>query len=103
MLLELIDWARKTLTPGQLCVSCLIVTVGFAYIFSTGYVRADDFKELKARVDLSAQLQLAAEIRAQSAICRAIPDKEPIRRVIEQLQLQYRQITGERYPENPCT
>lgn len=102
MLLEFLDWARKTLSAAQLCWMCLAATFVIGYVLATQYVRADDFKELKSRVDLSTQLQLAAEIRAQTSICRAVQEKEAVRRIIEQLQSEYRKITGERYPESPC-
>lgn len=100
---DLAGWLRKHLSPSQLCVTCLVATLAFGYVFSTRYVKAGDFSELKSRVDLSAQLQLAAEIRAQTGLCQAIQDKEAIRRIIEQLQSQYRAIAGERYPVQVCS
>jgi hypothetical protein len=71
----------------------------------SGFARADDVKQLQQRVDISAQLNLATEIRVQVRARCAVTDsatKESITRYIDDLQRQYKQIAGDRYPEAPC-
>lgn len=71
----------------------------------SGFARADDVKQLQQRVDISAQLNLATEIRLQVKARCAVADqatKESITRYIDDLQRQYKQIAGDRYPEASC-
>lgn len=71
-----------------------------------GFARADDVNQLQRRVDISAQLTLAAEIRVQVRARCTVADqttKEAITRYIDDLQRQYKAIAGDRYPEGSCS
>lgn len=70
---------------------------------TTTFATNNDVRLLQARIDLSAQLQLAAEIRLQSLVRCTSPDKEAITRTIDKLQVEYKAITGDRYPEGSCS
>jgi len=69
------------------------------------FAYAGDVEKLQRTVNLSAQLNLAQEIRSQTvAKCRSQDQqvKEALARYIETLQQEYAALTNTRYPEPPC-
>ena len=73
--------------------------------FSSPFAKAGDFEQLQKTVNLTAELQLASEIRDQTmAMCRTNDSsiKESLSRYIESLQQKYTSITGHRYPDGSC-
>jgi len=89
----------------SICGMLLYVIWSLGLLGVPGLARASDVEKLQKRVDISAQLSLAAEIRAQVHARCVVTDqstKEAITRYIDDLQRQYREITGDRYPEGQC-
>jgi hypothetical protein len=76
------------------------------------FVFASDYKQLESKVaqierttSASAKVTLAQEIRIQVRAKCLVTDtdvRESIQRVIDQLQDDYAQLAGQRYPEGAC-
>jgi hypothetical protein len=97
-----IDLVVKMVRPEQVCGLCVMATLFGAVWAATSFASHDDVAALRNRIDLSAQLNLAAEIRVQVRLRCVVPDKEPLTRTIDKLQKEYRDITGLLYPEGNC-
>lgn len=89
----------------SICGLILYVLWTLGMLGVPGFARAADVDQLQKRVDISAQLNLATEIRIQVRTRCQVPDqasKDSITRYIDDLQRQYKEITGDRYPEASC-
>lgn len=90
-----------TLAALGLCVVISYTPFGFARAADLAAVQ-NDMRQLKHRVDVSARIALAQELRLyQRELCVAT-NKEAIYNIIERLQLEYSAITGTRYPLQGC-
>lgn len=92
----------------SLTLSSLVVYAmwSLGLVGDSGFATSSDVRQLKQRVDISAQLSLAAEIRVQVRARCAVADqsmKEAITHYIDDLQRQYKEIAGDRYPEPGCS
>ena len=91
----------------SITLAALLVATVFSYT-PRGFATAGALSEteramlqLKERVDVSARIALAQEIRLyQAAACRNGGDNTYI--TLERLQAEYAKITGARYPEARC-
>jgi hypothetical protein len=73
---------------------------------SPPFAAAADLERLQARIDISARISLAQELRVQMRARCLAHDSEiraSIERLIETLQVQYVSITGDRYHDSGCT
>lgn len=70
-----------------------------------GFALAADQKETDRKLTKILQLQISERIRSLSYECRVLVGHDAKARKaseIEEWQLQYRQLSGERYPEPGC-
>ena len=89
-------------------LAALLIAMVFAYS-PRGFATTDDleaFKQtvslLKERVDVSARIALAQEIRLYQAQACGTGSKDHVYIAIERLQAEYSRITGARFPEGRC-
>lgn len=83
----------------------VFLLVGSAGLAQTQFARASDLKKLQTQVERVLILQLAESIRSlQIQVCLT-PDgqtKRVLRRTLDDVQQDYTELTGERYPVQPC-
>lgn len=85
-----------------LWVCGLTAAIGFASPFA----KASDLESVKQAVNISAKITLSRELRDQIHVMCSTKDSQArssLAQYIEELQSQYQQITGQRYPEPPCS
>lgn len=86
----------------MIAVLSLLAFAGFA---QNNHATATDIEKLDRKVDRVMALQLGESIRSVSRqICEATREanRRDLRDALERLQHDYREITGERYPVQPC-
>ena len=69
------------------------------------YAKAEDFAQVQRSVAISAKINISRELRDQYALrCRTSDTsvRVALSNYIESLQLEYQQLTGQRYPEPSC-
>lgn len=95
----------RLVVSGSIMGILLFICWAMGWLGVPGLARAADVEQLQKRVNISAQLNLATEIRLQVRARCMVPDqvtKDSITRYIDDLQRQYKEIAGDRYPEAPC-
>lgn len=105
------------LTPRQ---QTLVIRIAWVVVVSThiawacgfltilglsGFARADDVRELQKTVAASARVTISQEIRQQVRVRCATKDQnvaDSLTRYIDNLQVEYERLAGQRFPEPPC-
>ena len=99
---KLMEKLLAMLKPEQICGVCILITVFIWFYANSVFASSDEFNQLKRRVDISAKIDLAQEIRRYQALFCASHDEEPILQALERLQTDYISIAGTRYPAARC-
>ncbi|MGH7743931.1 MAG: hypothetical protein ACREQ5_03810 [Candidatus Dormibacteria bacterium] len=72
------------------------------------FAKAEDFARLAKNVQISATINLSRELRDEYGVYCESKTRDPaaaaaVLKYIEQLQVEYQQIIGTRYPEPQCS
>ena len=96
---ELAAWFLRTLNPQQICIVCLMVTLGGAMYASKSFAGSDEFSAY-VQSDLEDKL---IELRIKQ--CKADTDqaRQFFYERLNRKQQQYEQLTGHRFSVPECS
>lgn len=98
-LTALIEWARKSLDPRQLCVLCLLGTIGlYTYTVQT-FASNDEVKAINVKFTESILFDLRIK---QCEALRREQSGAAYRSKIQELLREYRLLTGGEYDIPQC-
>jgi hypothetical protein len=95
-----IEWARKSLSPSQICWLCLLATVSlYTYTVRT-YASNDEVKAINVKITENSLFDLRSK---QCESIRRQQSGAAYRSKIQELLREYSLLTGSRYELPDCT
>jgi hypothetical protein len=104
-LTKLGEWFLAKANPQQICVLCLITTIGISYVVSTQYVRASELERVRTDIHEIAAEQLESKIIDVRILqCQAQNGAERFYQArVSELLRRYRERTAQTFTLPACS
>jgi hypothetical protein len=103
-LLKAGQWMSTVLNPAQICISCLIVTLGGGYFAATNFVQADELQSVRQEIrDLAIGSLEEKIIDTRIRECQAQNGQRVFyRQRLTELLRRYQDRTSQAFPLPQC-
>lgn len=104
VLTKLVDWFLAKANPQQICVLCLLTTIGISYVVSTQYVKASELERVRSDLHEIATEQLETKlIEVRIMQCKAENGAERFYQArVSELLRRYQERTQQRFELPSC-